>query len=458
MCASTPNFEQYNKSVQYFEAGGQDLNPMVKRYRGVPEIKVLQGANEYLSRTSGMAKYQEDMKKERRARRQATLRGIGSSTVPMPQMPKAPISPSALKLCGKVKTRLRALLPQFAKERQEAEDQAAYEAAIQQAQALERVKAASKEFKINSALFNCAGLAGMNSDRTGFEKHWAKLMALLAPLESDTRVLDPQAMKQVCSNPFMHVSKLEYALETKRGGHAVWAALPSSYLQNVKALRALIGDESKVQPHYAPQVEMTDAATDAAAFSGCFDVYIYGLNNNEKEQVLPPGVRRWGSILERTNPLLSPGNVCTRHVIFITTYHTYMARHGPKKVGQWLGQEPDYKSCSATEISEYLGTIGMPSTCPYGLIGLILYLIMDELFHCLLSATPVPWRTEAFKTQLYLLHDPDLDKTAREYVMAHPSVDVYSNDAPPEAKALRATATAFGKHLPNQNQAVEQGF
>jgi hypothetical protein len=73
---------------------------------------------------------------------------------------------------------------------------------------------------------------------------------------------------------------------------------------------------------------VAQAATDAAEYSSVFDVRVYG-GEKEKKNTLPHGIQHQGPALSRDSKLFDFANSLTRHVLFVTTYETFAARHGP---------------------------------------------------------------------------------------------------------------------------------
>jgi hypothetical protein len=227
---------------------------------------------------------------------------------------------------------------------------------------------------------------------------------------------------------------------------------------------------------------VSQAAIDAAEFSSVFDVRVYG-GEKEKETILPHGIQRQGPALSQDSKLFDPANPLTRHILFVTTYETFAARHGPNAAAQYMVKASRGRiTLDSARVS--LVNDNLPSGWLGNLDGLVGLIVQDEcqrqqnynsqsstavrwanpVFNVLLTATPVPWAASSFAGLLAFLDDPETNLEAEDIVKAckddRPDpkfMELYTESCDPAYKKYRCTHAAFSYLMQDSLSLYDQG-
>jgi hypothetical protein len=227
---------------------------------------------------------------------------------------------------------------------------------------------------------------------------------------------------------------------------------------------------------------VAQAATDAAEFSNVFDVRVYG-GEKEKKKGMPHGIQRQGPALSRDSKLFDPANPLTRHILFVTTYETFAARHGPNAAAQYI-VKASQGGITLDSARVSLANDNVPSEWLGNLDGLVGLIVQDECqrqqnyhsqsstavrwanaaFNVLLTATPVPWAASSFTGLLAFLDDPETDLEAQDIVTACQDdrtdpkfMQLYTKSCDPAYKKYRYTHAAFSYLMQDGLSLAEQG-
>jgi hypothetical protein len=92
---------------------------------------------------------------------------------------------------------------------------------------------------------------------------------------------------------------------------------------------------------------------------------------------MPHGIQRQGPALSRDSKLFDPANPLTRHILFVTTYETFAARHGPNAAAQYIVKASRGRiTLDSARVS--LANDKVPSEWLGNLDGLVGLIIQDE--------------------------------------------------------------------------------
>jgi hypothetical protein len=228
---------------------------------------------------------------------------------------------------------------------------------------------------------------------------------------------------------------------------------------------------------------VAQAAADAAEYSSVFDVRIYG-GEKEKEKAMPHGIQRQGPALSRDSKLFDPANPLTRHILFVATYETFAARHGPSAAAQFIVKASRGRiTLDSARVS--LVNDKVPSEWLGNLDGLVGLIVQDEcqrqqnyhsqsssavrwanlVFNNLLTATSVPWAASSFAGLLAILDDPETNLEAHDIVTAckddRPDpkfMQLYTESCDPTYKKYRCTHAAFSYLMQEHLSLSDQGY